>query len=726
MTLNPISMGNDGYYHPATEAELVCLVQWAHAENRQLRVRGSMHSFPKRAILTDGEPGQRDQELNLMLDRYRAVRFPDDQRRLVEVEAGCNLSINPNDPTSTSTIENGLLFQLQQRGWALSDLGGITHQTVSGFLATGSSGGSIKYGIDENIVSLRFIDGTGQIHEVSRDSEPDLFSAFGVSMGLLGVLSRVTFKCVPTYNIVGEESTSGVTDCAIDLFGAGSNERPSLENFLRETDYSRLIWWPQAKLNRVVVWKARRVEPRSDFVPKPYEELAGPANLLEVLTGLLLGIIGNLPDLHQLPRNIQPLLGQLDRELLEEIPKLGFSRVVSDAFAAIITGLIEFGLDGFANLPLINFLGRTLLANLDTILPVLYGRFVPLDSEKSPPEPQQFQDYWWTGLPMDNGIDDRLMPTYFTELWIPLSKTRDVMNCLRDYFERGGLAATGTYAFEIYAARPSPFWMSPSSDGEPVVRIDVFWFGYNAAQPDVAFYPQFWQLLKPFGFKLHWGKYLPRDPLPEKRWATYLSEQHRHWNDFLATRARLDPKNVFLTDYWREHLALEAVEPRRPKVSRPPKPDPLTSSASGLAAERAVQLYSWLLVAALAYGIVAAHLPALIGHAWSSCNDFANPTGCVVTFHFLEIPIVCYLLAFAVYGLRHLSSHLRKYASLLNVTLTALGLFLLFEVNLILDSFRRDAPTWEVAALFSVASLLLGGIVLGIHTKLKLLALERD
>lgn len=717
----PISMASDGYYHPASESELVALVRWAYETDRQLRVRGSTHTFPHRAIFTDRDPGKTKREVNLMLDRYRAIRWVDESKGIVEVDAGCNLSVNPYDPTHTSTIQNGLLYNLQQRGWALSDLGGITHQTVSGFLSTGSSGGSLKYGIDENIIALRIIDGTGTIRELSRERDPDSFLAAGVSMGLLGVISKVTFQCIPTFNIEGSESTTLEADCEIDLFGPGTGTRPSLEKFLRDTEYTRLMWWPQPNVKRVVVWKAHRIPPKPDFVPKPYEEIGADPEVSEVLAGLLLSILGNLDDLRHLPKKIEPIFSYVDSALLEKLEEQGFSPPVREALSAIISALLELDVDGLLEFPGIDLIGRLLKERLVEILPLVYKPFVPLDSEKKPPGPQQFRDYWWTGLPMDNGIDDVLLPTYFTEIWIPVSKTQAVMSKLRDFFEAGGLAATGTYSFEIYGTKTSPFWMSPSSDGDPVVRVDVFWFGYNAGDPARDLYPQFWDLLAPFGFKLHWGKFLPFDPPPEKRWAKYFAQQYRHFNDFLALRAKLDPKNIFLTDYWREHLGLEEALPKPQRGVVLPKPDPFATQ-EWASAERAITLYSWLILGAVVYGILAAHVPFLIDHPWTTCDSYADQLGCVLTFHFFEVPIIVYMTAFAVYGLRGLREHARIYAALVNVTLSVLSVFALFEVILILDSFQRGAPTWEIAALFSIGTLLIAGVGIGIYTRMKLAA----
>ena len=84
--------------------------------------------------------------------------------------------------------------------------------------------------------------------------------------------------------------------------------------------------------------------------------------------------------------------------------------------------------------------GRTTRAALKVILGPLYKLFRPLTGRKGP---KRFQDVWWKGLPMDNEADDRWMQTRFTELWIPLSRTREAMIALRDLYAKRGIAATG-------------------------------------------------------------------------------------------------------------------------------------------------------------------------------------------------------------------------------------------------------------------------------------------
>ena len=94
--------------------------------------------------------------INIILDRYNKING-----NIVTVEAGIHLGHDPLDPLSTK--ENSLLYQLHHKyGLSLSDLGGISHQTVGGFLMTGSSGGSLVHGISDNVQGLGLLMAKGK------------------------------------------------------------------------------------------------------------------------------------------------------------------------------------------------------------------------------------------------------------------------------------------------------------------------------------------------------------------------------------------------------------------------------------------------------------------------------------------------------------------------------------------------------------------------------------
>ncbi len=519
--METISVSPDGFYHPENVDQIRELILFAVENNKNIRVRGSGHSVAS-AIYTGN--WKTDNGLNLMLDKMRRIRI-DTEKLQVTVQAGCHLGKDPFDPSGTSDLENSLFFQMDQAGLAVPDMGGIIHQTVGGFLSTGSAGGSVLHSFGDQLVSLSFIDGNGELHTVSRENGDDLFFAAGVSMGLLGIITEATFQCVRSFNIIGEESTTTVDGCSVDLFGDGGNGKPSLEDFLRTTEYTRLMWWPQKDVERMVVWKAAQMtekdleKTRSNgvgdrnvahaFHPKPYLEFPlyyGTELPAEAVGGLFYTVVGNW---HQVLASLKTSF--LLRSALKVIGWLYPQH----------------------------------------ILPPVVKQFVPLDEDKHPPGPQNFWDIWWKGLPMDNRVSDKLMPTKFTEIWIPVSRSKEVMVKLRDLYRRKGYSATGSYSCEIYAAKKSDFWMSQSY-GEDMIRVDVFWFGYSAGDPAVEYYPQFWELLmsdKSTPCRFHWGKYMPIAP-------EYLRIQYTKWDEFLALRNTLDPNRVFLTPYWQRHFGI--------------------------------------------------------------------------------------------------------------------------------------------------------------------------
>jgi hypothetical protein len=260
--------------HPEVEADLVELVRLARERKAQLRVRGSMHSVG-RAIFTDED----DRNINVQLDRYNQILCWDEERMRVTVQAGIHLGRDPLD-SSTSWL-NSLNLQLQQRGWALPTLGGITHQTVGGFLSTGSAGGTVKHDMGSSIVSMRIVAGDGKAYTLApnpadpNDEDNNPFFAAGVSMGLFGIISEVTFQCVPSYNIFGKVVTCGVGDphAPCNVYADGKR---GLAQWFEDQEHNRALFWPQRGIEKVEFWQghSRLADPL--FRPEPFVELEKP------------------------------------------------------------------------------------------------------------------------------------------------------------------------------------------------------------------------------------------------------------------------------------------------------------------------------------------------------------------------------------------------------------------------------------------------------------------
>ncbi len=520
------------YWLPQNTAEVIDLVNEAITKDEIICMRGSAHSFPLIGTLEKNASGKNYKYI--MLSKMYNVAI-DQTTGIVKVDAGCHLGLDPWDPTNISTLDNSLLYKLNLKGWAIPDLGGITHQTVGGFLSTASSGGSTTFSFEDTVISIDLITTEGGKATLTTFNKPanqdpdDPFYGVGVAtMGLMGVIVSATFQCVPSFYIAGQETTKMETDCEIDLFGKGGNGKLSLQDFLQQTQYTRLMWWPQASVNKMVVWKAWQC--------KTEQEAMSWASAI-------------IPGSKPIASTISPY---------EEVPYIGGTPVLATVGADILFTLI-----GTWPNWLLNLLGDTTEyrelrdkiggAFYTEILPKILGVFVQLNDDKHPP--QKFSDIWYNGIPMDNQMSDRLFPVWFTELWIDIDKAEEVMNELHSFYQEGP-DNTGAFSCEIYAAKANQFWLSPSY-GHNVIRIDVFWFAKDNGDPTV-FYDKFWKLLAKYHFRPHWGKYLPKSD--SEQGISYLKSNYPKWDNWMELRKKMDPCQVFVNDYWRDHLGIPAVK----------------------------------------------------------------------------------------------------------------------------------------------------------------------
>ncbi|MDN5284359.1 MAG: hypothetical protein JWR38_633 [Mucilaginibacter sp.] len=539
--MDSIIVNGATYWLPESNQDVLDLVGDALNNRRVICVRGSGHSFP---LVGDLETGKTPSDSSfgytyVMLSKMHDVKVNDDGT--VQVQAGCHLGVDPFDPTKISTVENSLCYILDSFGLALPDLGGITHQTIGGFLSTGSSGGSTQYSFEDALISVDIVTcalGEGPyLNTYTRDDpSDDSFFAIGLaSMGLMGVIVSATFRCDSQFYIEGSETIEYTDKCSlINLFGNAPG-LPDIKTFLEQTEYTRLMWWPQQNhqqdLSRMVVWQAKRTtkagaaawakhaydlmgDPPSADGLKPYEEVPyffGSPDPANVVANLIYTAIGKWPT-------------WLEKLLHDKPTEYG-----------IIKALIE---SSYAT----------------KIFPTIMDIFVTVDTPTNKNKgPQLFSDLWYTGIPMDNQMSDKLMPVWFTELWIDINQTEEVMKTLKAYYDAQPITIDLSFSCEIYAAKKSPFWLSPSYN-QDVIRIDVFWFGLNQGDP-ATFYQNFWDLLAPFNYRPHWGKYIP-DTVKGKSGAAYVTKQYPKWKDWLALRNNMDYHNVFLNGYWRKKLGI--------------------------------------------------------------------------------------------------------------------------------------------------------------------------
>jgi FAD-linked oxidoreductase len=119
----------------------------------------------------------------------------------------------------------------------MPNLGDIDAQTIAGAISTGTHGtGARLGGIATAVAALELILADGSVVSCSPQQRPDLFAAAQVGLGALGVISTVTLKCVPAFDLSADERPMPLGE-VLERFG----------EFAASNDHFEFYWFPYGK-----------------------------------------------------------------------------------------------------------------------------------------------------------------------------------------------------------------------------------------------------------------------------------------------------------------------------------------------------------------------------------------------------------------------------------------------------------------------------------------------
>jgi hypothetical protein len=214
-----------GFFRPTTEAQIVELVKGS----RSLRVFGAGHSFND-GVVSDGAL--------VSLDKYRGeIRREDLGKNQVAVRGG--------------TRVRDVVDLLSKKGLAFEALPSHDAQSIAGILSTDVHGTDRECGfVSESIVSLRLVDGKGDVHEC-RPSD-DLFKAAIGGVGAVGIITEVVVQGVERFSV---EQQVRMEDLSFDAEDAEKDFDRLVERYRNKYEHFSLYLFPFVDKCQVNTWK---------------------------------------------------------------------------------------------------------------------------------------------------------------------------------------------------------------------------------------------------------------------------------------------------------------------------------------------------------------------------------------------------------------------------------------------------------------------------------------
>jgi len=163
---------------PRDEDEVAALVRQAADRGQGVRVAGAGHSFTP-VVQTDG--------LLLDLSALRGVVGTDAAAKRATALPG--------------TLIRDFYAPLWESGLALRNQGDIDTQQIAGAVATGTHGSGTRYTSLSGVVrGVRLVTATGDVREID-ETDLDLLHAAQVSVGMLGVVTRLELEVTDAYRL---------------------------------------------------------------------------------------------------------------------------------------------------------------------------------------------------------------------------------------------------------------------------------------------------------------------------------------------------------------------------------------------------------------------------------------------------------------------------------------------------------------------------------------------
>lgn len=246
------------FARPSTEEELIDLVKNA----AELRLFGAAHSFNDGIIADD---------LLISLDNYSGGVWKDSTTKQMAFKGG--------------TRVRDVIQLLLREGLAFSSQPSHDAQSIGGILSTDVHGTGRDWGfVSDLVVSLKVIDGEGNIHECLPTD--DIFKAAVGGVGAAGIISEVVVQAVDRFNV--EQKVELSTRPFVES---------NLDQLLQDNEHLSLYLFPFTKKCQINTWNSARGKKKSFLGPiREFLSISNDA-LLSAWFGGFMAYTGLLPKL---------------------------------------------------------------------------------------------------------------------------------------------------------------------------------------------------------------------------------------------------------------------------------------------------------------------------------------------------------------------------------------------------------------------------------------------
>ncbi|WP_405564979.1 D-arabinono-1,4-lactone oxidase [Polaribacter sp. Asnod6-C07] len=204
-----------------------------------------------------------EDELKEVIANNEKIRFFGSKQSSADIAAGTDVLIdmtNYNKIVSydynkkTITVQSGLILSelleaIESVGWCIPCLPDINTITIGGALATGTHGTSGKL-LCEYMTECNLVLADGSIKKITE--QDSLIDAVRVSLGMLGVMSTITFQCEPAYTLHVKERPE-----------SDSEWLPKIKSRLKEHDFLRILWLPHTDKGYVIT--GDKIDPKKEI-----------------------------------------------------------------------------------------------------------------------------------------------------------------------------------------------------------------------------------------------------------------------------------------------------------------------------------------------------------------------------------------------------------------------------------------------------------------------------